>query len=74
MTPQERWVVLIELITIKVIEFQNLGEPGAYYSSILVDCHIKAKIVIFENDYPCTSEDLVSKIRFVLSQSIITDK
>jgi hypothetical protein len=29
MTPQERLVVLIELFNIKVIEFQNFGEPGA---------------------------------------------
>jgi hypothetical protein len=29
MNPQERLVVLIDLITIKVIEFQNFGEPGA---------------------------------------------
>jgi len=29
MTPQERLIVLIDLITIKVIGFQNFGEPGA---------------------------------------------
>ena len=74
LTPQEGLVVLIRLIIIKFSEFQNLGEPGAYNSSILVDCHIKFTIVIFENDYPCTSKKLVSKIRFVLPPLIITDK
>jgi hypothetical protein len=29
MTPQERVVVLIDLIIIKIIEFQNIGEPDA---------------------------------------------
>jgi hypothetical protein len=29
MTPQEGWVVLIEIITIKVIEFQNFGEQAS---------------------------------------------
>jgi hypothetical protein len=29
MTPLERLVVLIDFITIKVIEFQKFGEPGA---------------------------------------------
>ena len=38
MTPQKRWVVLIELITIKVIEFQNFGEPGADRLDFLEGC------------------------------------
>jgi hypothetical protein len=29
MPPQARLVVLIDVITIKVVEFQNFGGPGA---------------------------------------------
>ena len=29
MTPQERLIVLIDIITIKAIEFQNFGDLGA---------------------------------------------
>ena len=29
MTPQVRLVVLLRLITIKIVEFQNFSEPGA---------------------------------------------
>jgi hypothetical protein len=29
MTPQKRWVVLIDLITTKVIKFQNFVKSGA---------------------------------------------
>jgi hypothetical protein len=38
MTPQERLVVLIDLITIKVIEFQNFGDPGADRYDFLEVC------------------------------------
>jgi len=29
MTPRKQWVLLIDSITIKVIEFQNFAKPGA---------------------------------------------
>jgi hypothetical protein len=35
MTPQKRWVVLIGLITIKFIKFQNFGKPGADWFNLL---------------------------------------
>jgi hypothetical protein len=38
MTPQERWIVLIEIITIKVIEFQNFSEQAANFSFDINGC------------------------------------
>jgi hypothetical protein len=39
MTPQERLVVLIDIITIKVIEFQNFGGPGGNLYDLLKVCY-----------------------------------
>jgi hypothetical protein len=38
MTPQHRLVVMIDLFTIKAIEFQNFGKPGADGYNLLEVC------------------------------------
>jgi hypothetical protein len=38
MTPQEGLVVIIDLITIKVIEFQNFGDPDGNLYDLLKVC------------------------------------
>jgi len=40
MTPQVRLVVLLRLITIKIVEFENFSEPGADGYVLLVGCFL----------------------------------